>query len=380
MAAQADEQPAAARTGAARSQGPRTLRYVQVSERKDPDRSNLHLGYKVDFQKIDFENESLFKRTAFKDLSGRDVKDAGERICKCELHSRPDLGDSSTFAEMKAEWIDADLLQKTYTVVRSEDASATRCFFQEIESVGRLDHPNIAAIYDHGISPDASAAPYIVMSNYPCVTLAEEIRAGQLANPLSIFIDICDAINHAHERNVIHGRLNCTKVLLVKIEGDLPLVKLIDFGITAALRDGSHLVKSQCSPFASPEELFYGWRDERSDIFALGCIMYEALTGRKPVNAGRNWQINRFVPAKNAPPYMIGLENIIMRCLQIHPVARYQTVSALLLDLQALAGSCTAAGYSWSLPTRRSHMTALLAFSAGLFTPVLIYALWHLIR
>ncbi|CAN5121056.1 hypothetical protein BH10CYA1_BH10CYA1_35150 [soil metagenome] len=250
-------------------------------------------------------------------------------------------------------------LQKTFAikVLNSnlvEDKNSLKRFEQEAQAASGLTSPNLVAVYDYGIGK--KGAPYIVMDYLDGTSLDTVLaKGGYLDIPRAedIFVQICEAIAHAHSKSVIHRDIKPSNIMLTKgIDGG-DFVKLVDFGIAKVLPSQQKATQNLTqtgdifgSPmYMSPEQCLGNKLDNRSDIYAFGCVMYEALTGQPPFAAENPIKIilkhvNQEAIAISKLPhdYKVPeqLEWVVMRCLAKDPDDRYQSADELLKDLQAL--------------------------------------------
>ena len=231
-----------------------------------------------------------------------------------------------------------------------EDHRHVLRFKREVEATSRLDHPSITKVLD--FSPIDSVQPYLVMEFVEGRTLASMIaEQGQLplAETLSIFIAVCDGLTHAHENNVLHRDLKPSNIMISRDSGTTS-VKILDFGIAKILESTSvpslHITRTGellGSPFyMSPEQARSGQIDHRSDLYSLGCTMYEALTGGPP-HMGESPISTLLKRESDAPVRMaeasLGrkfpekLEIIVAKLLKHDPNERYQSANDLKREL-----------------------------------------------
>jgi serine/threonine-protein kinase len=178
--------------------------------------------------------------------------------------------------------------------IRAENLSAEQSrtyearFDTEARSVARLTHPNIVSVYDSG---QIDAMSYLVMEYVPGVNLKDCLRAGVRFSPwgaVRIVQDVLAALGHAHEQRIIHRDIKPENILL----DDAGRVKLTDFGIAKMLDsevdNGTQLSGGSIGTprYMSPEQVRGGALDERSDLFSVGVLLYELLTGKPPFDAG----------------------------------------------------------------------------------------------
>lgn len=244
-------------------------------------------------------------------------------------------------------------------------------FRREAQSAFQLGHPNIVAITD--FRDDPNAWPYLAMELVLGETLRDRLERGPLPPRLAVrlMIELCDALNAAHRRGVIHRDLKPENLFLVRVESPGPdeldtALKVLDFGLSKLL-DGVEITgtgRLLGSPsYMSPEQARGDSHqvDARSDIFAVGALLYECLFGDKMFNAERLEQKRQQIMAAKLPPLLFGergiplVDGIIARACSRRPEDRYQTAVALKDALEEAEKA---------LLKQASHMVAPLLVSA----------------
>jgi WD40 repeat protein len=244
-------------------------------------------------------------------------------------------------------------------------------FESERQALAMMDHPNIARVFDAGSTE--TGRPYFVMELVRGLPITEFCNQNQLsiAERLNLFINLCLAIQHAHQKGVIHRDIKPSNILVTLHDG-VPVPKVIDFGIAKAtagrLTDGTvytqflHFVGTPA--YLSPEQAEMSGLDidTRSDIYSLGVVLYELLTGSTPFDGQKliasgidqmRKTIRETEPARpstrltslhrnrSLPPTISSesaidrdLDWIVMKCLEKDRSRRYDTANGLAVDLQ----------------------------------------------
>ena len=226
----------------------------------------------------------------------------------------------------------------------TRDAEAKRRFVLEAQAASSLDHPNICTI--HEIDETEEGQTFIAMACYEGESLKARIERGPLgvAEVLNVAVQIAQGLAKAHERTIIHRDIKPANVLITK-DG---LVKIVDFGL-AKLSGGTKLTRTGTTPgtvsYMSPEQLKGDDVDLRSDIWALGVVMYEMVTGETPFKGEfEQAVIYSIINSQPEPPtglrsgIPMELERIIIRALEKQKEDRYQHIEELLIDLRRLDG------------------------------------------
>src|SRR5688572_23893605 len=265
-------------------------------------------------------------------------------------------------------------------------------FLREARAVSRLVHPNIATVFDYGETDAdhgerAKGTPYIVMELVKGTPLNEKLEAGPLPlrEAVRIVSAIAEALGEAHRQGVVHRDVKPSNVV-VSENGQ---VKVLDFGLVKQIQDeaGSDDITAQLpisntktrsdvivgTPlYLSPEQATGKKVDARSDLFALGAVLYECIAGQSAFAGSSVIEIGAQVihitpklPSKLNPSVPPALDKITMRALEKKIEARYQTAEELIRDLQALlpkldASESVTSGSTPPLRQPRTHSASAL--------------------
>lgn len=245
-------------------------------------------------------------------------------------------------------------------------------FLREARAVSVLTHPNIATVFDYGETPEGQ--PYIVMELIKGEPLSEKLRAGSLPLPEAarIVSSIAEALEEAHHQGVVHRDIKPSNVII----NERGQVKVVDFGLVkqiyeesrenaddgrerqAGTRTRSDVIVG--TPlYLSPEQATGKQVDQRTDLFALGVVLYECITGQSAFAGGSVIEIGAQVIHVTPPvPSEINdhvppeLDRITMKAIEKNVEARYQSASELIEDLQAILSSLQVNGFRHLRPTR----------------------------
>jgi eukaryotic-like serine/threonine-protein kinase len=229
------------------------------------------------------------------------------------------------------------------------DSHSLQRFNHEAKATGNIEHPNVITAFDFGVASDTKH-PFLVMEYLAGSNLAELIEAeGQIetSRAIDIFIQACEAMAAVHAKNVLHRNLKPGHIMVVHTQDNPDFVKVLDFGFAKMLPATGNVlsqVGDVCgTPFyMSPEQFIGGTIDQRSDIYAMGCVMYEALTGKSPITADHILetmykQLNEMPKpfAEIRPDLKIPskLEAVVMRALEKDPRDRYKSMAEMREDL-----------------------------------------------
>lgn len=230
--------------------------------------------------------------------------------------------------------------------------SALKRFEREAQLASSINHPNIVGVHDFG--EDDNGQPYLVMDYVNGDTLEELIEQSKNLDAsfcVTVFLQMCDALSAMHEKGIVHRDLKPSNVL-VKITGAGTKVTLVDLGIAKSVAEGNNAAKLTAagqlfgSPtYMSPEQCI-GWEvDYRSDLYSLGCVMYNALTGDPPFTNQNSYNV--MWQHVNEPPSRIpflaqdcdvpeALQSIVFKLLHKDVDSRYQSAAELKDDLAQL--------------------------------------------
>lgn len=265
---------------------------------------------------------------------------------KYEVSDRLGSGGMSTVYLAKHQFLNKNVAIKVLHSNLASDAKSVQRFQMEAKAAFDLTHPNLLTIYDFGISQDGQA--YIVMDYIEGESMADLVqRQGRIdiTQALPLFYDICLGLAHAHEKNVLHRDIKPSNVMLLK--GDSRIIaKIVDFGLAKSY-DESAMKLTQTgeifgSPlYMSPEQCQGTALDKRSDIYSLGCLFYESLSGIPPIKGDSAYDTFKrkfsdtppaFDPALNIPGWLSAL---IMSMLSVRREERPASAQSLAKSFAA---------------------------------------------
>jgi len=234
------------------------------------------------------------------------------------------------------------------------DTRSWRRFEVEGRALARLKHENIVTIYNMGV--DRKQCPYYVMDWLPGISLADRIRASgaiSLSEALPVFLQICQGLECAHRNGIIHRDIKPANIMLVPTDKGALQVKIVDFGMARLTNKEDENKQALTalgevfgSPlYMSPEQTLGKNVDARSDIYSLGCTLFEALTGVVPFR-GRSAMETMFMHQEADLPTLASckpdteygdqIEALVARCLLKDQTRRYQSVAEMAGDLKRI--------------------------------------------
>jgi serine/threonine protein kinase len=230
---------------------------------------------------------------------------------------------------------------KLLAAERARDPAFAERFFREAQALARLNHPNIVAVYDVGSAADTV---FIEMEYVDGSSLRERLATGRLtpSESLRIIPQICEAIQFAHDRGVIHRDIKPENVLI----DDAGRVKIADFGLAKLDGDGGHNLTDTnerlgTARYMAPEQWTNTGRvDHRADIYSLGVLFYEMLTGDLPTV--------QFQPPSSKAGTDPRLDVVVAKSLKDEPAHRYQKAAEIKTEVERIAVTPLRAWWKWA--------------------------------
>lgn len=278
------------------------------------------------------------------------------------------------------EQLDRDVALKVLPAASFNDQAARVRLVREARLASRLNHPHICTVYEAGESDDQA---FIAMELVEGRPLSDVLSAGPLPLP-EVFrhgVQLADALAHAHERQVVHRDLKSANIVITP-DGR---AKVLDFGLATRQRGEDvalEVTRTQDSlsapgtiagtlAYMAPEQLRGQPADARSDIWALGVVLYEMASGARPFRGQTSYELSSAIlnqppeplraTTSGAPPAQ--LQSVVDRCLQKDPARRYQSAAEVKAALEALQ-SAPVAAVRWFTPLTGPRRRFSLAASA----------------
>lgn len=237
-----------------------------------------------------------------------------------------------------------DVAVKVLRADLARDPSFYLRFRREAQNAAALNHPAIVAVYDTGeAETPAGPLPYIVMEYVDGVTLRDIVHTDgpiPARRAIEIIADACQALNFSHNHGIIHRDVKPANIMISKNNA----VKVMDFGIARALTDSHSVTQTAAvigtAQYLSPEQARGEAVDARSDVYSLGCVLYEILTGEPPfvgdspvAVAYQHVREDPVPPSQRHPGVSPELDAVVLKALAKNPDNRYQTAAEMRADL-----------------------------------------------
>jgi eukaryotic-like serine/threonine-protein kinase len=318
----------------------------------------------------------------------------GDRIGPYEILARIGAGGMGIVYRARDSRLEREVAVKILSAGLLTDENARRRFRKEALALAKLNHPNIAAVHDVG---EQEGIDYLVLECVPGLSLAEKMKSGPLAEKeiSSVGAQIAAALEEAHEQGIIHRDLKPANVMVTP-KGQ---AKVLDFGLAkllpfADVATTQSFAESQAIvgtlPYMAPEQLQGEPVDARTDIHALGLVLFEMASGRRLFQRDSIPQLTDAIlhqlpvtPRAFNARVSTELERIILKCLEKQPENRYQSAKELGVDLRHIAAPHTttsAAAIATAPPRARRARRGLLAGAAVLVAAASVAAYFYFHR
>ncbi|GAA4537602.1 Stk1 family PASTA domain-containing Ser/Thr kinase [Mycobacterium paraffinicum] len=238
-----------------------------------------------------------------------------------------------------------DVAVKVLRADLARDPSFYLRFRREAQNAAALNHPSIVAVYDTGEAETPTGPlPYIVMEYVDGVTLRDIVHTDGPLPPrraIEIIADACQALNFSHQNGIIHRDVKPANIMISSTNA----VKVMDFGIARAIADSGNSVTQTAAvigtaQYLSPEQARGDTVDARSDVYSLGCVLYEILTGEPPFTgdspvavAYQHVREDPIPPSHRHEGISADLDAVVLKALAKNPDNRYQTAAEMRADL-----------------------------------------------
>ncbi len=223
-------------------------------------------------------------------------------------------------------------------------------FQTEARVISRLDHKNIVKVYNLGLHENV--LPFYAMDlleGEPLDAVLQRLGPLSIEDCLPLYLQVLDGLHYAHRHGVVHRDIKPANIMLIVDEGPIPIVKLLDFGIAKLSSLDNRFSQSLTAPgeifgspyYMSPEQCLGQKVDPRSDVYSVGCALFETLTGRPPFRGENSFKTICMHNSENPPSlkdatgieFPAAMEHVVARCLKKKPEERYQSMKDMEVDL-----------------------------------------------
>ena len=324
-------------------------------------------------------------RTSFLTQPGAQLEEPmiGSRLGPYEILALIGAGGMGVVYRARDGRLDRDVAIKVLPLGLLIDEAVRKRFRKEALALAKLNHPNIAAVYDVG---EQGGTDYLVMECVPGQSLAEVLRSGSMPDreAASLGLQVATALEEAHEQGIVHRDLKPGNIMITPKRQ----AKVLDFGLAKILRPLGEASATESFtqtqnvagtlPYMAPEQLRGEPADARTDIHALGAVLFELVTGKRLHQEDSVPQLTdailhqqpvapRALNARVSPE----MERIVLKCLEKEPENRYQSAKELGVDLRRLSVPSAASATGVARPTSRPWL-GRLALGAGLCVLVVL--------
>ncbi|MFD4182635.1 Stk1 family PASTA domain-containing Ser/Thr kinase [Rhodococcus sp. NPDC058514] len=273
-----------------------------------------------------------------------------------KLSSRYELGEILGFGGMsevhlaRDQRLSRDVAIKVLRADLARDPTFYLRFRREAQNAAALNHPAIVAVYDTGeAETDAGPLPYIVMEYVDGETLRDIVRTEGPMPPrraMEVIADVCAALDFSHRNGIVHRDIKPANIMINRAGA----VKVMDFGIARAISDASSPMTQTSAvigtaQYLSPEQARGEQVDARSDVYSLGCVLFEILTGEPPFKgdspvavAYQHVREDPALPSSVNPNVPRELDSVILKAMSKNPANRYQSAADMRSDLVRVLG------------------------------------------
>lgn len=272
------------------------------------------------------------------------------------LSSRYELGEIIGFGGMsevhkaRDNRLGRDVAIKVLRADLARDPTFYLRFKREAQNAAALNHPAIVAVYDTGEAEvDGGPLPYIVMEYVEGDTLRDIVRGKGPLPPrraMEVIADVCAALDFSHRNGIVHRDMKPANIMINRAGA----VKVMDFGIARAIADSSNPMTQTAAvigtaQYLSPEQARGEQVDARSDVYSVGCVLYEILTGEPPFTgdspvavAYQHVREDPRLPSHVHPGVPRELDSVILKAMSKNPANRYQSAAEMRADLIRVLG------------------------------------------